>query len=244
MIPPTPFVDGRGGPATASLPPRTPYTPYTAFAAKQNPFDAVFGQAPAAHLLAEDDGEPLAALYNALLRFVERELARTMDAAERISARSAGPRAADGASADRLQAREERRGFDIMANVVWAEIARTVMDELGSAIFAAGKPSQFRKVALPPLRLAYPSLTAGGQNYETTQAFIRALEFLAPSADAIGAMRAHPAFGAFARRWQLPVYFQLRWKEIVGVLEPALATTRLDDTGAGTCYSLRGSTGH
>lgn len=37
-------------------------------------------------------------------------------------------------------------------------------------------------------------------------------------------MRSHPTFGAFERRWQLPVYFQLRWKEIVGKLEDTLNT--------------------
>ena len=36
-------------------------------------------------------------------------------------------------------------------------------------------------------------------------------------------MRNHPTYSAFQRRWQLPVYFQLRWKEIVGKLEDALS---------------------
>lgn len=35
-------------------------------------------------------------------------------------------------------------------------------------------------------------------------------------------MRSHPTYTAFERRWQLPVYFQLRWKEIVGKLEDTL----------------------
>ena len=35
-------------------------------------------------------------------------------------------------------------------------------------------------------------------------------------------------FTSFERRWQLPVYFQLRWKEIVTKLEEALATTKLE----------------
>jgi len=97
-----------------------------------------------------------------------------------------------------------------MANVIWAEISHAIMDELGSVVFAAGKPDEFRK------------------HHETTQAFIRALEFLAPSVDSIASMRAHPAYEAFERRWQLPVYFQLRWKEIVGKLEDVLANTKLE----------------
>jgi hypothetical protein len=35
-------------------------------------------------------------------------------------------------------------------------------------------------------------------------------------------MRSHPTYAAFERRWQLFVYFQLRWKEIVGKLEDTL----------------------
>ena len=35
-------------------------------------------------------------------------------------------------------------------------------------------------------------------------------------------MREHPIYVAFQRRWQLNVYFQLRWKEIVGRLEDVL----------------------
>jgi hypothetical protein len=49
------------------------------------------------------------------------------------------------------------------------------------------------------------------------------LEDLAPSARAVIAMRAHPTYASFERRWQLPVYFQLRWKEIVGAFEESLA---------------------
>ncbi|KAG8931546.1 hypothetical protein FRC02_002534 [Tulasnella sp. 418] len=36
-------------------------------------------------------------------------------------------------------------------------------------------------------------------------------------------MRAHPIYISFQRRWQLPVYFQLRWREIVGRLEDILS---------------------
>lgn len=36
-------------------------------------------------------------------------------------------------------------------------------------------------------------------------------------------MRSSPSYTAFERRWQLPVYFQLRWKEIVSSLEQSLA---------------------
>jgi hypothetical protein len=38
-------------------------------------------------------------------------------------------------------------------------------------------------------------------------------------------MRSHPVFTSFNKRWQLPIYFQLRWKDIVGKLEDSLGTT-------------------
>ena len=62
-----------------------------------------------------------------------------MDVAERINARI-GQRTDgfdDGASA---------KGFEIFANVVWAELARSLTDELGSTLFAAGRPDEFRRV--------------------------------------------------------------------------------------------------
>jgi hypothetical protein len=66
------------------------------------------------------------------------------------------------------------------------------------------------------------------QHYETTQAFIRSLELLAPSLDAVVSLRSHESYAIFEKKWQLPVYFQLRWKEIVGNLEESLARPRPD----------------
>ena len=66
------------------------------------------------------------------------------------------------------------------------------------------------------------------KHYETTQAFIRSLELMAPSLQTVEAMRRDPTYTAFQGRWQLPVYFQLRWKEIVGSLEDVLSIERLE----------------
>ncbi|KAH9858848.1 COG complex component [Lenzites betulinus] len=215
IVPHTPFApSGRphspGPPQTASLPPRTPYTPFTAFASKQNPFEVALradGSATAGSLastaILDETDDPLAALYNTILRYVDRDVRRLMEIAEAVCVKS-------GSRERRSGNTDERPGFDIMANVVWAEVGRALMDELGNVIFAAGSPDDFRK------------------HHETTQAFIRALEFLAPSVRSVEAMRKHIVFASFERRWQLPVYFQLRWKEIVSKLEEALATTRLE----------------
>ena len=65
-------------------------------------------------------------------------------------------------------------------------------------------------------------MSADTQHYATTYEFIHLLETLAPSTTAIVAMRSSPSYGSFERRWQLPVYFQLRWKEIVNAFEASL----------------------
>jgi len=113
---------------------RTPYAPFTGFSTRTDPFNAALAAAPR---LDEMDN-PLAVLYNGILAFLERDLKRIMDVAERISARVG--QEVDGAV--------DARGFEVLANVIWAEIARALMDELGSALFAAGRPDEFRKVRL------------------------------------------------------------------------------------------------
>ena len=105
--------------------------PFTAFPSRTNPFDAALAAAPR---LDETDN-PLAVLYNNILAFVERDMKRIMDIAEHIGSRIGQ----EGDTAD-------AKGFEVLANVVWAEIARALMDELGSALFATGRPDEFRKV--------------------------------------------------------------------------------------------------
>ncbi|KAF7297546.1 Conserved oligomeric Golgi complex subunit 2-like [Mycena kentingensis (nom. inval.)] len=201
IIPHTPFRSSTTA-SSSNLPPRTPYTPFTSFGPK-TPNSA--SASPYAHIL-EDKEDPLARLYSQILRFVERDMTRIMGLAEKIALKSATPsRKLLSASPD-----AEVEGFRIMANVVWEELGRSIMDELGTVVFAAGRPNEFR------------------QHYETTQAFIRLLEFLAPSAHAVKSMRAHPVYAAFERRWQLPVYVQMRWKEIVGKVEESLVNTRVE----------------
>lgn len=95
--------------------------------------------------------------------------------------------------------------FDFFSRVLWPEICSAIVDNLGSTIFAAGRPDELHK------------------HYTTTHKFITLLENAAPTAEAVVAMRTSQPYESFERRWQLPVYFQLRWKEIVSALETALA---------------------
>ena len=74
-----------------------------------------------------------------------------MEIAEAVCAKS-GSRA----SADKGETRDgEGPGFEIMANVVWAEVGRALMDELGGVIFAAGRPDEFRKVSQAGVQYDY-----------------------------------------------------------------------------------------
>ncbi|TFK21980.1 COG complex component [Coprinopsis marcescibilis] len=206
LVPHTPFhPDIPEASLSATFPgPQTPYTPFTAFIPKQALY---FGQRNAFQksqsYLLDDSTDDLAHLYNQVLRFIERDVCYLMEAAESLRTKAV----ANQKSAEQSAVTD---GFSILANVVWDELSRTIQDEIGTVVFSAGKPDEFRK------------------HYETTQAFIRSLEFLAPSAHAVETLRAHESYKIFERRWQLPVYYQLRWKEIVGKLEGSLSTQKLE----------------
>ncbi|CAK9782549.1 unnamed protein product [Cutaneotrichosporon oleaginosum] len=128
-----------------------------------------------------EETTPLAQLYNRVMAQVEG-YASLLSLAHNVSPR-----------------------FELFSRVLWPEICTAIVDNLGSTIFAAGRPDELHK------------------HYTTTHAFLMLLESAAPSVDAVIAMRTSPAYESFERRWQLPVYFQLRWKEIVSALEVALA---------------------
>ncbi|KZT58895.1 COG complex component [Calocera cornea HHB12733] len=159
---------------------------------------------PQAPLLLTED-TPLAAVYNQLLRFADRELQSLIDASERISNAHKGRRNPTETPNENGKPEDSENRFDFLANVFWAETASALMDEMGGQLFAAGRPDEFLI------------------NYHTTSAFLHSLETLAPSLTSVLTLRSHASRKAFDRRWQLPVYFQLRWKEIVAGLEDALS---------------------
>ncbi|KAF8910351.1 oligomeric golgi complex component, COG2-domain-containing protein [Mucidula mucida] len=195
LVPHTPFNPTSAGFSASLHPPKTPYTPFTAFPLKQFSLPSAGKRHSPYMSVLEESDEPIAKLYCQILRFVERDLCRIMDIAEKVSIKSLPG--------------GHGKGFEIMANVVWDEFARAIMDELGSVVFSVGKPNVFRK------------------NYDITQTFIRSLEYLAPG-HSVESMRTHPTFNAFERRWQLPVYFQMRWKEIVSRLEDVLSVPKVE----------------
>ena len=118
-------------------------------------FEAGGVSAAHAHLL-DDSDDPLAGLYNQILKFVERDLKRIMEVGEKVSIKpglaqshSKGLLALGSVPSLKAHAQEsedKESKFDIMANVVWAEFGKAIMEELGSVVFAVGKPDDFRKV--------------------------------------------------------------------------------------------------
>ncbi|KAL5631533.1 hypothetical protein ACGC1H_007151 [Rhizoctonia solani] len=249
ILPRTPFAH----PPATTLFPHTPFTPFaplaTAAASSFSPHvhpeilipEPDLGDTTSSNdkngTTATDEaggGDALVGLYNKILRFVQRDVMGVVRVAESVSAKSrrgAGhvfggmspgglgispgglpPSSSIGISPIGSgivgidpNATENPERIEIIANVVWAELARALMDELGSTVFAVGRPDEFR------------------QNYTTTQHLISSLEALAPRAS-VPALRAHPLTTSFSRRWQLPVYFQLRWKDIVGKCEGVLGS--------------------
>lgn len=147
LIPRTPF-HTRTMPS-GQLTPGTPYTPFTA-RPRKTPFEPQFVSLPESRLpLLDEYNDELAALYNKVLRFVERDMKNVMEAAEVFSARHRQPTLpVMSTSNGQSDHRPYNEGFQIMSNVVWAEIGRAVMEELGSVVFAAGRPDDFRQVSV------------------------------------------------------------------------------------------------
>jgi len=141
IVPRTPFPQALFSPTT----PATPFTPFP-----RNPMSPAGESGPASKFtltLMEDAEDPLAKLFNKLLRFVERDLALLFEISERVSAkhkRTLLP-TLPGEEVDAVVEPDENR-FEILANVVFDEVGRSLADELGSTLFAAGRPDSFRNV--------------------------------------------------------------------------------------------------
>jgi conserved oligomeric Golgi complex subunit 2 len=131
------------------LTPGTPYTPFTS-RPRKTPFEPQFVSLPESRLpLLDETDDGLASLYNKVLRFVERDMKNLMEAAEALSARhrQSVVTTSNGHTTPNQQ-HLHYDGFQFMSNVVWAEIGRAVMEELGSVVFAAGRPDDFRQASV------------------------------------------------------------------------------------------------
>ncbi|XP_007450662.1 PREDICTED: conserved oligomeric Golgi complex subunit 2 isoform X2 [Lipotes vexillifer] len=112
-------------------------------------------------------------------------------------------------------------GYDFLVNSVWPEIVRGLEEKLPS-LFNPGNPDAFH------------------QKYTISMDFVRTFERQCGSQASVKRLRAHPAYHSFNNKWNLPVYFQIRFREIAGSLEAAL-TDVLEDAPAGSSYCLLAS---
>ncbi|KAG1927160.1 conserved oligomeric Golgi complex subunit 2 [Pimephales promelas] len=110
-------------------------------------------------------------------------------------------------------------GYDFLVNSVWPEIIRGVEERIPS-LFNPGNPDAFY------------------EKYTVSMDFVRKFERQCGSQASVKRLRAHPSYQSFHNKWNLPVYFQLRFKEIAGSLENAIADG-LEASPAGGSYHLQ-----
>ncbi|KAA0717917.1 Conserved oligomeric [Triplophysa tibetana] len=95
-------------------------------------------------------------------------------------------------------------GYDFLVNSVWPEIIRGIEERLPS-LFSPGNPDVFY------------------ERYIVSMDFVRKFERQCGSQASVKRLRAHASYQSFHNKWNLPVYIQLRFKEIAGSLENAIA---------------------
>ncbi|XP_077005535.1 conserved oligomeric Golgi complex subunit 2 [Tamandua tetradactyla] len=112
-------------------------------------------------------------------------------------------------------------GYDFLVNSVWPEIVRGLEENLPS-LFNPGNPDSFH------------------EKYTVSMDFVRRFEQQCGSQASVRRLRAHSTYHSFNNKWNLPVYFQIRFREIAGSLEAVLADA-LEDAPAGSPYCLLAS---
>lgn len=97
-------------------------------------------------------------------------------------------------------------GFDFMLNSFWQDVEPRLEVHMAS-IFAPGNPDQFY------------------QKYQNTNAFLEKIEKILHQTNRINEFHAHSQYKQLQHKWNLPVYFQIRFQEIGGALELACNKT-------------------
>ncbi|XP_033000145.1 conserved oligomeric Golgi complex subunit 2 isoform X1 [Lacerta agilis] len=109
-------------------------------------------------------------------------------------------------------------GYDFLVNSVWPEIVRGLEVKLPS-LFNPGNPDAFH------------------EKYTISMDFVRKFERQCGSQASVKRLRSHPSYHSFNDKWNLPVYFQIRFREIAGALETAFSDD-LEEAPAQSSYSL------
>uniref|UniRef100_A0A8C5GNS2 Conserved oligomeric Golgi complex subunit 2 n=1 Tax=Gouania willdenowi TaxID=441366 RepID=A0A8C5GNS2_GOUWI len=110
-------------------------------------------------------------------------------------------------------------GYDFLVNSVWPEITKGIEERL-AFLFNPGNPDLFY------------------ERYSATMDFVRRFERQCSSQASVKRLRLHSSYTSFHNKWNLPVYFQLRYKEIAGHLENALSDG-LEAAPAGSVFHLQ-----
>ncbi|KAI8338456.1 oligomeric golgi complex component, COG2-domain-containing protein [Chlamydoabsidia padenii] len=93
--------------------------------------------------------------------------------------------------------------YEILVNSFWVQIVDHINKKC-STTYAAGQTDTCHR------------------NYTSSIQFIAGLENLFNSKKSLLYFRNHPSYAEFMKRWQLPVYFQLRFREIASAMEELL----------------------
>ncbi|SOV06841.1 related to conserved oligomeric Golgi complex component 2 [Ustilago sp. UG-2017a] len=161
-------------------------------------------------LLASPSSTPsiqLSNVYNSILTFVASAAWHVTDASREISLQTSAACTTDLDGTTTSPAERESQ-CDIFTNVIWDELSTHLLTTLGNTIFFVGQTDTFYS------------------NFTLTNTFLQRLLSLAPTQEAKLAVQDHPNWLAFKRRWQLPVYFQMRFREVITTLEAAFAEGR------------------
>uniref|UniRef100_A0AAQ6A7B8 Conserved oligomeric Golgi complex subunit 2 n=1 Tax=Amphiprion ocellaris TaxID=80972 RepID=A0AAQ6A7B8_AMPOC len=110
-------------------------------------------------------------------------------------------------------------GYDFLVNSVWPEMIKGIEERL-AYLFNPGNPDIFY------------------ERYSVSMEFVRKFERQCSSQASVKRLRVHSSYTSFHNKWNLPVYFQLRYKEIAGRLENAISDG-LEAAPAGSAYHLQ-----
>ncbi|KAK9748308.1 hypothetical protein RND81_02G049400 [Saponaria officinalis] len=98
--------------------------------------------------------------------------------------------------------------FDFLANSILKEVLLAIQKGKPGAL-SPGRPTEFLR------------------NYKSSLDFLSHLEGYCTSLYAVSKFRAEPVYTDFMKQWNLGVYFSLRFQEIAGALDSALAASNL-----------------
>ncbi|KAL6266886.1 hypothetical protein P5V15_003714 [Pogonomyrmex californicus] len=111
------------------------------------------------------------------------------------------------------------KGFNFLVNSFWVEVEEKIEQYIKS-IFAPGDPVLFHK------------------RYTATLEFLTKLEAECATPEILASLRNHPQYKTFLKKWNLPVYFQIRFQEVAGTIETVLAEPISPDSIKGNLISL------